>query len=103
MLRILRYFPVYFQWLSVAVGDSTQHTRDMESDPLARAQARIALHMAERQLAGRRDLRAEVRYTMIAKYVAARRDKFPESLDDGSHTGASKQTSANSLAPKSKL
>jgi hypothetical protein len=53
----------------------------MESDPLARAQARIALHMAGRQLAGRRDLRAENRHTMIAKYVAARQDKFPESLE----------------------
>jgi hypothetical protein len=52
----------------------------MKSDPLARAQARIALHMAERQLAGRRNLRAEIRHTMIAKYVAARQEKFPESL-----------------------
>jgi hypothetical protein len=53
---------------------------DPKDDPLARAQARIALHMAERQWAGRRDLRAEIRHTMIAKYVAARQEKFPESL-----------------------
>jgi hypothetical protein len=52
----------------------------MERDPLSRAQARIALRMAERQLAGRRDLRAEIRYTAIAKYVAARQRAFPEKL-----------------------
>jgi hypothetical protein len=34
--------------------------------PMDRAQARIALHWAECKLMGRRDLRAEIRYTLIA-------------------------------------
>jgi hypothetical protein len=47
--------------------------RDIQVTPLDRAQARIALAMAERQLKGRRGLRAEIRNTAIAKYVRLRK------------------------------
>jgi hypothetical protein len=49
---------------------------DIPVTPLDRAQARIALAMAERQVAGRRDLRAEIQHAAIAKYVEARQEKF---------------------------
>jgi hypothetical protein len=74
---------VHFQRFPLAPKSSVQpkcnQMSDSNDDPLARAQARIAFHMAARQLAGRRDLRAEIRHTMIAKYVAARQDNFSES------------------------
>jgi len=56
--------------------------------PLARAQFRIALVMAQdKQLKGRRDLRAEIRHVTMAKLVdlrqkAFRKKPFKESLDD---------------------
>jgi hypothetical protein len=61
------------QVLPLAPGDSARHTtthmvnqRDIQVTPLDRAQAR------ERQLKGRRGLRAEIRNTAIAKYVRLR-------------------------------
>jgi hypothetical protein len=52
--------------------------RDILVTPLDRAQARIALDRAKRQLTGRRDLRTEIRNTAIAKYVEARQQALAE-------------------------
>jgi hypothetical protein len=46
--------------------------------PLFRAQKRVAFDLAERRLRGRRDLRADIRHTLIAKTVAAYRESYPE-------------------------
>lgn len=46
-------------------------TDDDDPLPLARVQARNALHRAELQLDGHRDLRAEIRQVRIAHYIQA--------------------------------
>jgi hypothetical protein len=56
---------------AVAAAHEFNGPADIVVTPLDRAQARIALAMAERQLMGRSDLRAEIRHAAIAKYVEA--------------------------------
>jgi hypothetical protein len=61
---------------AVAAAHEFNGPADIVVTPLDRAQARIALAMAERLVAGRRDLRAEIQHAAIAKYVEARQEKF---------------------------
>ena len=65
---------------AIAADNEFYGLADIRVTPLDRAQARIALDMAERQLRGRRELRAEIRHAAIAKYVEARQERKTESL-----------------------
>jgi hypothetical protein len=81
---MLQNFSLYYQRLPLPAGGSTRHTRDMECTPeeerpldpkadlpLFRAQARVAFDLAERQLRGRRDRRAEIQHTILAGMLRA--------------------------------
>jgi hypothetical protein len=77
---MLRIFPQCFQSLSIAIGDSMQHTCDMADD--SKFIMRMALNHARDQLGNNPKLAREVRDDMIARYVethrAATGDKLKE-------------------------
>ena len=114
MSRVLRKILVWFQQVPLTPGDSTRHIRNMSEDdtitPMDRVQGRIALHLAEKRLARRRDLRAEIRHTCIAHYIEAllefgvtepqegREPEAIESLEDAVTEAAAKFGVADSTA-----
>lgn len=85
---------MYFQRMTLYTGYSVQHACNMASNskeqrppldpeadtPLFRAQKRVAFDLAERKLRGRRDLRADIRHTVIAGTVRAYWGTYPDKM-----------------------
>jgi hypothetical protein len=70
---MLRNFPVYFQWLSLATGDSTRHTRDMVDEKTLeemRANFDVDRGRADPKFK-RRNTQTEVEHDVVRRFVAA--------------------------------
>jgi hypothetical protein len=97
-------FPVYFQWLPIAVGASTRHTCDMADD--SKLIMQMALNHARDRLAADPKLAKEVRDDLIARYVETRRADTGEKLKDvivpeaALYYGVSERTVWNALGAK---